>query len=69
MDDIDRASQIETEHRERALLTQANKHRGVGSAICLVCGEPIPEARQKLLPYATLCVSCQSVEEQRNRKR
>lgn len=69
MDDIDRASQFEAEDRERALLKQANKHQGVGSAICLLCDVPIPEARQKLLPHTSLCVDCQRIEEQRNRKK
>jgi phage/conjugal plasmid C-4 type zinc finger TraR family protein len=28
--------------------------------ICDVCGAPIPETRLRALPYATMCVSCQS---------
>ncbi len=35
--------------------------------ICLMCGNEIPEARLESLPYAALCVSCQSKEERRNR--
>ena len=27
---------------------------------CESCGEPIPDARLEVLPYATLCVSCAS---------
>lgn len=27
--------------------------------ICQKCGQPIPSARLKALPYATLCVHCQ----------
>ena len=68
MDNIDRASLLETQDRERALLKQANKQKPVGSAICLLCDEPVPEARQKILPHATLCVDCQRIEEQRNQK-
>ena len=63
MDNIDRASLLETQDRERALLKQANKQKPVGSAICLLCDEPVPEARQKILPHATLCVDCQRIEE------
>ena len=68
MDNIDRASLLETQDRERTLLKQANKQKPVGSAICLLCDEPVPEARQKILPHATLCVDCQRIEEQRNQK-
>lgn len=28
--------------------------------ICDQCGAPIPDARLQALPYATLCISCQS---------
>lgn len=32
---------------------------------CLECDEPIPPARLKAIPTATLCVSCQSAAERR----
>ena len=32
--------------------------------VCEMCGEPIPPARLKALPSATLCVECKSHEEQ-----
>ncbi len=32
---------------------------------CQACDEPIPPARLKAIPTATLCVSCQSVAERR----
>lgn len=35
--------------------------------ICLMCGKEIPESRLESIPYAALCVSCQSKEERRNR--
>ncbi|CAM4210012.1 TraR/DksA family transcriptional regulator [Treponema peruense] len=35
--------------------------------MCLTCGNPIPEARLEAIPYAALCVECQSKEERRNR--
>ncbi len=35
--------------------------------LCLQCGKPIPEARLEAIPYAPLCVNCQSAEEKRNR--
>jgi phage/conjugal plasmid C-4 type zinc finger TraR family protein len=32
---------------------------GEGPADCAECGEPIPEARRRALPGATLCIDCQ----------
>ena len=34
--------------------------------LCLMCGKPIPEARLEVIPYAALCVECQTMEERRN---
>lgn len=34
---------------------------------CLSCGKQIPEARLEALPYAVLCVECQTKEERKNR--
>lgn len=33
--------------------------------ICTGCGEPIPPERLEILPYAGLCVRCQSEQERR----
>ncbi|MBQ5490529.1 MAG: TraR/DksA C4-type zinc finger protein, partial [Treponema sp.] len=35
--------------------------------LCLQCGKPIPEARLDAIPYAALCVNCQTVQEKKNR--
>ena len=32
---------------------------------CARCGQPIPEERLDAVPYATLCVTCKRIEEQR----
>jgi DnaK suppressor protein len=32
---------------------------------CEVCGEPIPIARLKALPYATVCIDCRQRQELR----
>jgi RNA polymerase-binding transcription factor DksA len=34
--------------------------------LCMECEEPIPEARLKALPYATLCIQCAEEAEQRS---
>lgn len=35
--------------------------------ICVKCQEEIPEARLNALPFANMCIDCQSEEERRNR--
>ncbi len=35
--------------------------------LCIMCGKEIPQERLRALPYALMCVSCQSAEERRNR--
>lgn len=34
---------------------------------CLLCGKDIPLVRLEAIPYAALCVDCQTKEERRNR--
>lgn len=35
--------------------------------VCLKCGKKIPEERLEAIPYALMCVECQSADERRNR--
>jgi RNA polymerase-binding transcription factor DksA len=35
--------------------------------VCETCGEPIPEARLSILPYARYCIACKAKKEQRRR--
>ena len=35
--------------------------------VCERCGQPIPPRRLEALPYATLCVACQALEERATR--
>ena len=35
--------------------------------ICMRCGSKIPKERLEAIPYALLCVACQTKEERRNR--
>ena len=35
---------------------------------CLSCGKPIPKKRLKAIPYASLCIECQSKEETKRRR-
>ncbi|MFN6104547.1 MAG: TraR/DksA family transcriptional regulator [Planctomycetaceae bacterium] len=51
----------ELEQIERALqLLKTGKY-----GQCEVCGEPIPIARLKALPYATVCIDCRQRQERR----
>lgn len=34
---------------------------------CLICKKEIPQERLEFIPYAFLCVDCQSINERRNR--
>lgn len=35
--------------------------------ICIICNKEIPKARLEAIPYALMCVTCQSEDERRNR--
>ncbi len=48
---------------ESALARIPNGHYGV----CMKCGARIPNERLEAIPYALLCIGCQSSEERRNR--
>ncbi len=62
MDDADRASLIIESDCSRAIKSAraALNSGNLESAIeCEDCEEPIPEARQKVMPGCTRCVACQ----------
>jgi RNA polymerase-binding transcription factor DksA len=35
--------------------------------LCIKCGKRIPQDRLEAIPYALMCVECQSADERRNR--
>lgn len=35
--------------------------------LCMKCGKRIPQDRLEAIPYALMCIECQSAEERRNR--
>lgn len=63
MDNADLAAKAEIEARERALANHPVK-TGVSRIYCQICGEPIAEARRKLL-VTDLCIECAEIEEKR----
>lgn len=65
-DQFDRAQQLEEMAREIAL----KKHRtfqAVSRLYCEDCNAPIPEKRRQMIQGVTRCVTCQEIEEKRQR--
>jgi DnaK suppressor protein len=68
-DQFDRASELEQEHRDRALAAQRNRpieepdEDAHGVRYCLACGDIIPKQRVELVPTAVRCVACQNKKE------
>lgn len=77
-DDVDIASDTidrtllnslgEADQRRLQMIERALERIAKGTyGLCLLCNKPIPEGRLETLPYAALCVDCQTKEERRNR--
>lgn len=59
-DVFDRAQELEERQRAEALARFAEgREAGNGLSHCEDCGEPIPEARRKVVLGCTRCVQCQ----------
>jgi len=70
MDQFDRATQLEEQHRELALAQQALQRAqttGASAFFCIDCGVDIPEARRQAVPGCQRCIDCQTRHEQRAR--
>ena len=76
----DQGTDTDTMEREVYLLEQEqNKLKKLNLAlkriyektygICEMCGCYIPPARLKIIPYATVCIECKSLEEKKNKGR
>lgn len=70
-DTIDRTllnSLGEADQRKLSMIDRAlDRIRNETYGLCLSCGKQIPQARLEALPYAVLCVGCQSRQERQNR--
>jgi phage/conjugal plasmid C-4 type zinc finger TraR family protein len=68
-DDLDRAAEYEALRLKVALENHFAQARDMaeadGDGICIDCGEPIPEARQRALPGCRRCIECQQRYESR----
>lgn len=65
MADIADIAQDRIEAELAAHLANRPRQQGQGRAFCATCDEPIPMARRRALPHATLCVDCQALTERR----
>ncbi len=65
--DVDKSKNKTVVAHLKQLLAQVESARERLAAgtygICMDCGRPIPPERLEVLPYATLCVACQSRRE------
>lgn len=52
--------QIDDTVTDAVRAARARLPAGEGTDHCVLCGEPIPEARRRALPGVRTCVTCQS---------
>lgn len=68
-DFYDRAQALEQRQRDEAIARQlAHVMEGTSLSHCEDCGEPIPEARQRVVRGCSRCVSCQEETEKGARR-
>ena len=64
MDAYDTAQALELKQRDQAEAKAAAlasaRQQGIGSDICVLCEDPIPEGRRLAAPHANTCLDCQS---------
>jgi len=72
MDPLDRATQLEMDHRQRALEAQRSKAIETenpndvdGVRYCLDCDDVIPRHRLEARPQSVRCIDCQNSKEKR----
>ena len=57
--------QIEATLEDEVRRVRSNLNSGDSSKYCEECGEAIPEARRKAILGVQLCVTCQSISEEK----
>ncbi|MDT8383018.1 MAG: TraR/DksA C4-type zinc finger protein [Gammaproteobacteria bacterium] len=77
MDDLDRAKELEMEHRQRSIdaaLSAPDKGQGEqqridtrGRVICIDCTDIIPKERLKARPDAVRCIYCKQDWERKHK--
>lgn len=64
-DVTDRASGLEEADRIGGVQLVRERLQGQGAEECEECGEEIPQARRRAVPWAVCCVDCQGIREGR----
>lgn len=69
-DSFDRASDLETEERQRVLNSHLNrvKEQPAEPGFCNDCGNDIPDDRLEENPDAVTCYTCQDIREKRGKR-
>ncbi|MDA8488552.1 TraR/DksA family transcriptional regulator [Kluyvera sp. Awk 3] len=69
-DSFDRASDLETEERQRVLNSHLNrvKEQPDEAGFCNDCGNDIPDKRLAANPDAVTCYTCQDIRERRGKR-
>jgi phage/conjugal plasmid C-4 type zinc finger TraR family protein len=57
--------QIDDTVKDAVLRARAAMPAGEAETHCVECGEPIPEARRRVLPGVRTCVDCQSARDRK----
>ena len=59
---------METEYQKVKLISAAMQRINDKTfGLCEICGCHIPEARLKIIPYASVCIECKTIEEKKKR--
>ena len=70
-DDIDRKTlEALSSHdikRLRLIDSAVSRIRNERYGVCMRCNKKIPQERLEAIPYALMCIECQSTDERRNR--
>ncbi|WP_219863125.1 TraR/DksA family transcriptional regulator [Vreelandella piezotolerans] len=66
-DNADIAADLMERRMQAALSSRLSLHIPNPDPECEDCGHEIPQARRNALPWATTCIECQSIREQRGR--
>ncbi|MGP5308068.1 TraR/DksA family transcriptional regulator [Vreelandella alkaliphila] len=68
-DNADIAAELMERRMEAALSSRLSLYIPNPDPECEDCGQEIPQARRDAAPWATTCIECQSIREQKARQK
>lgn len=68
-DNADIAAELMERRMEAALSSRLSLHIPNPDQECEDCGQEIPQARRNAAPWATTCIECQGIREQKARQK